>query len=113
MPDHDRLSSLILAHWERYHPRMLRQLQQENQLEATLQETAEQFSSLLYELMSVRKMQHHQAWEVAVNQFLKPEESFSTSPKEPPETSASPMPSGSEWVDRTKKRKATSKPSGS
>jgi hypothetical protein len=89
MEDHDRLSSLILAHWSRYHPKMLRQLRQENRLEHTLAETAERFTDILYDLTVVRKMEHHQAWEIAINEILLPEES-SLSPSQsqnPPATS--------------------------
>jgi hypothetical protein len=75
----DRISGLILAHWSRYHPKMLLQLQQENRLERELEETAERFSSLLFELISVKKMEYHQAWEIAINEMLLPEESSSTS----------------------------------
>ena len=78
MPDLDRLSSLILAHWTRYHPKMLAQLQRENLLQQTLEETAERFADLLYDLVSVRKMEHHQAWELAISEILLPEESPST-----------------------------------
>jgi len=75
MSDHDRLSSLILAHWSRRHPSMLAQLRQHNRLEQTLEETAERFADLLYDLVSVKKMEHHQAWEIAIREFLLPEES--------------------------------------
>jgi len=78
MPDNDRLSSLILEHWERYHPRMLARLRQENRLEQTLEETARQFADLMYDLVSVKKIEYHQAWELATEQFLLPEESSST-----------------------------------
>ena len=78
MEGHDRLSSLILEHWSRYHPKMLAELKAQNRLEQTLEETAEQFGSLLYELISVKKMEYNQAWELAVSQFLTPEESNST-----------------------------------
>jgi hypothetical protein len=75
MPDRDRLSSLILDHWSRYHPSMLARLHQENQLDETLQETAERFADLLYDLTSVRKMEYHQALELAIQEILLPEES--------------------------------------
>jgi len=78
MEGHDRLSSLILEHWSRYHPKMLAELRQQNRLQQTLEETAENFGSLLYELISVKKMEYHQAWEIAVEQFLLPEEPNST-----------------------------------
>lgn len=74
MPDRDRLSSLILAHWSRYRPSMLEQLRRDNLLESAVQERAEQMADLIYELVSVRKMEYHQAWELAVNQFLPSEE---------------------------------------
>jgi hypothetical protein len=75
MPDHDRLSSLILEHWSRYHPKMLFQLQHENRLQQALEETAQRFTDILYDLVSVRKMEYHQAWEMAINEILLPEES--------------------------------------
>jgi hypothetical protein len=91
----DRLSKLILVHWQLYHPKMLLRLQQENRLKQALEETAEQFSDLLYDLIS-RGMEYHQAWELAIDQMLLPEESTSTSSprKDPPATSASRAPTG-------------------
>ena len=88
MPDHDRLSNLVLTHWSLYHPSRLARLKQENRLEAELEQTAQQFADLMYELVSVRKMEYNQAWELAIDQFLLPEESSSTSPTtSPPATS--------------------------
>jgi hypothetical protein len=114
MPDHDRLCSLILEHWSRYHPSMLAQLKQQNRLQEELEEAAEQFADLLFELVSVRKMEYHQAWELAVNQFLLPEEpSLMSQRHNPPETSASPTPTASGWAALMKRPKGTSKPSGS
>jgi hypothetical protein len=85
MADHDRLASLILDHWIRYHPSMLARLRQENRLQEALEETAEHFTDLLYDLVSVKKMEYHQAWELATREILLPEESSSTStPKSGP-----------------------------
>jgi hypothetical protein len=106
MNTHDRLTSLILKHWSRYHPSMLAELQQQNRLQQELEQTAEAFADLMYELVAVKKMEYHQAWELAVEEFLLPEESSSTSPSVPAATSASPTPTASEWVARMKKRKA-------
>jgi hypothetical protein len=75
MPDHDRLASLILEHWSRHQPKMLAELQQQNRLRQTLEETAERFSHLLYDLVSVKKLEYHQAWEIAIREILLPEES--------------------------------------
>ena len=92
---------------------MLVQLKRENRLEKVLEETAEQFTDLLYQLVSVEKMEYHQAWEIAVDQFLLPEESSSKSRSSPPAISESQMTTGSGWAARMKKRGRTSKPSGS
>jgi hypothetical protein len=75
MEDHDRLSSLILEHWSRYHPKMLAELRRQDRLTQTLEETAERFTDILYELVSVKKMEYTQAWEIAVQEILLPEES--------------------------------------
>jgi hypothetical protein len=75
MEDHDALSSLILEHWSRYQPKMLAELRSQNRLQQTLEETAEQFTDLLYELVSVKKMEYVQAWDIAIREILLPEES--------------------------------------
>jgi hypothetical protein len=89
MPDHDLLSNLVLAHWSRHHPLKIERLRQEKLLEQALHEITEQMSDRLYDLVSVHKMQHHQAWELVIQEFLSPEESSSTlSPNQsPPATS--------------------------
>jgi hypothetical protein len=78
MAEHDRLSSLILEHWSRYHPSMLEELRSQNRLQQELEATAERFTDLMYDLVSVRKMEYHRAWELAIQEFLLPEESSST-----------------------------------
>ena len=86
MRNHDRLSSLILEHWSRYHPSMLAQFQREERLEKELEKTAQQFADHLCDLISVHKMAYHQAWELTVDRFLLPEPSKSKTPH-PPATS--------------------------
>lgn len=81
MNSYDRISSIILTHWQNHHPKKVEQFQKENRLEAELEATVEQFSDLMYELTVVKKMGYQEAWEIAVNQFLLPEEeSSSTTP---------------------------------
>ena len=75
MADHDRLSSLILEHWSLYHPKMLAELRRQNQRQQTLEETAERFTDILYELVSVKKLEHNRAWELAIQEILLAEES--------------------------------------
>jgi hypothetical protein len=57
---------------------MLAELRQQDRLQQTLEETAERFSSLLYDLVSVKKLEYHQAWEIAIREILLPEESPSS-----------------------------------
>jgi hypothetical protein len=83
MAEHDRLSSLVLAHWSRCQPKMLAQLRRDGRLETALHETTERMTDFLYELVSVKKMEHHQAWEMMLNEFLLPEESSSTASLSP------------------------------
>jgi hypothetical protein len=75
MDDHDGLSNLILVHWQTFSPRLYSQLQQSGRLQEALRETSQQMADLLYDLISVRKLEHHQAWEMATDQFLTTEES--------------------------------------
>ena len=108
MPEQDRLYSLISDHFHRYQPSMVEQLRQQNRLDQVLEETAEQFSNFLFEMVSVKKMEYNRAWELAIQAFLLPEESSSTSQKtNPPATSASATLTRSEWAARMKKRKQT------
>jgi hypothetical protein len=79
MNNHDKISSIILAHWQNYHPKMLAQFRQEGRLKAELEATAQQFSDLVYELTAVKKMDYRAAWEMAIAQFLLPEEEESSS----------------------------------
>ncbi len=74
MNNRDSLSNLILTHWQQYHPRMLAELQRENRLETELAQTVKDFDDLLYDLVVVKKMQYQSAWEIAIDQFLLPEE---------------------------------------
>ncbi len=60
MRDHDRLSNLVLNHWCLYSPSMLEELRQQNRLDESLEETAQQFADLMYELVSVKKLEYRQ-----------------------------------------------------
>jgi hypothetical protein len=69
---------------------MVAQLERENQLTQSVQEAESRAMDLLYELLNVRKMQYQDAWELAMQECLLPEEPSSpmTSPSRPPATSA-------------------------
>ncbi|MGB8412326.1 MAG: hypothetical protein WCE23_05820 [Candidatus Binatus sp.] len=63
MHDSNRLGQMSLKHWQTHHPKMLAELRSNHQLEPTLHETQERAGDLLYELISVRKMDYQAAWE--------------------------------------------------
>ncbi len=69
-----QLRNLLLTHWQTYHPTMYQELVQENKLEAHLHAIAEQWCDLMYDLVTVKGMDYAAAREIAVNQFLLPEE---------------------------------------
>ncbi len=79
MPERNRLSNLILAHWRSYRPSMVAELESQNRLEEMLSAAEERASDLLYEMISVHKMDHREAWEEAMREVLMTEEPSSTS----------------------------------
>ena len=72
------IRNLIFGHWQKYQPTMFARFQRENRLEAELEATVQQFNDLMYELVVVKKMDYSAAWEIAIDQFLLPEEEESS-----------------------------------
>jgi hypothetical protein len=72
MHDSNYLGQMILKHWQTHHPKMLADLQSNHQLEQTLHETEERAGDLLYELISVQKMDYHAAWETVTREWAFP-----------------------------------------
>jgi hypothetical protein len=98
MHDSNYLGQMILKHWQTHHPKMLADLQSNHQLEQTLHETEERAGDLLYELISVQKMDYQAAWETVTrvwtfppNEDRPPQRSFAAlrpkKKKPPPATS--------------------------
>ena len=84
---------LFLTHWQTYHPTMYQEMVQAGTLEAMLDSAALQLDDLLYTLVVEQQMDYSAAWEIAINQFLLPEEeavstSQNQSHTDQPETSA-------------------------
>jgi hypothetical protein len=69
MPENTRLRQMILRHWQAHRPRMLEELRSRNQLENTLTAAEERTADLLYELVSVRKLEYQTAWEMATREW--------------------------------------------
>ena len=60
---------MILSHWHTHRPEMVAELRSRNLLEKALQETEERTAGLLYELVSVQKMEYQAAWEIATREW--------------------------------------------
>ena len=90
MEDRNRLGQMILNHWLEHRPQMVEELRQNHQLEQAVHETQERTGDLLYELVSVQKMEYQAAWEIATREwgFLPTEDH----PPQPSSTTSSPSP---------------------
>lgn len=64
-----RLGQMILRHWQEHRPRVVEELRAHNQLENTLKAAEERTADLLYELLSVRKLEYQTAWEMASQEW--------------------------------------------
>jgi hypothetical protein len=91
MYERNRLGQMILEHWQKHRPEMVAELRRTNQLDRTVYEAQEATGDLLYELVSVQKMDYQAAWEMATREWAfiptgdRPPLSNPTSPpKKPP-----------------------------
>ena len=67
------LGEKILKHWREHCPQMVRDLEQQNRLDQSLFETQERTGDLMYELVSVRKMDYQAAWELTREEWALPQ----------------------------------------
>jgi hypothetical protein len=67
------LGEKILRHWREHCPQMVRDLERENRLDQAVLEAQETTGDLLYELVSVKKMNYPAAWELAMQEWALPE----------------------------------------
>jgi hypothetical protein len=67
------LGEAILRHWREHCPQMVRDLEQGNRLEQAVLEAQTQAGDLLYELVSVKKMDYPAAWELAMQEWALPQ----------------------------------------
>src|ERR1039458_10801766 len=73
MKERTALFELILKHWRGHCPQMVRDLEKENRLDQAVFETQERTGDLLYELVSVKKMDYQAAWELAREEWALPQ----------------------------------------
>ena len=69
MYERNRLGQMILEHLQKHRPQMIEELQRTNQLDQTIYEAQETTGELLYELVSVQKMDYQAAWEIAMREW--------------------------------------------
>jgi hypothetical protein len=69
MDEKNRLQEMILSHWLVHRPQMVEELRQKNHLEQAISEAEARTSDLLYDLLSVKKMQYQDAWELATREW--------------------------------------------
>jgi hypothetical protein len=69
MHERNRLGQMILEHWQKHRPQMVEELRRTNQLERAVYEAQEATGDLLYELVSVQKMDYQAAWEIATQEW--------------------------------------------
>jgi hypothetical protein len=72
MEEKNRLRAMILAHWRAHRPQLVEELRQSHQLEEAISEAEARTADLLYELLSVRKLDYQEAWEQATREWAFP-----------------------------------------
>src|ERR1700690_3615797 len=69
MKERTALGEAILKHWRENCPQMVGDLEKQNRLQQAVFEAQEKTGDLLYELVSVRKMDYQAAWELAMSEW--------------------------------------------
>jgi hypothetical protein len=90
MPERSRLKNLIHSHWLTHSPQMVEELTRTNRLEEALTQAEERTADLLYDLISIKKVQYQAAWELATEEWrvpvteARPQEPSSVNPTRSP-----------------------------
>ncbi len=79
MRDNSRFSHLILKHWKQHWPLMVEELERNNRLPEALEQAETLAMDRLYHLLFVEKMQYQSAWEIAMQDWLLPDETSPSS----------------------------------
>ena len=83
MMERTALGEAILKHWREHCPRMVQDLEKNNRLDQAVFEAQEKTGDLLFELISVKKMDYQPAWEIATREWAFPP-GEDLPPKSPP-----------------------------
>ncbi len=90
MKERTALGEAILRHWREHCPQMVRDLEKEDRLDQAVFETQDRTGDLLFELMAVKKMDYHAAWELAAQEWMLPGEDGQMADT-PPSMTSTPM----------------------
>ena len=81
MMERTALGEAILKHWRQNCPQMVSDLEKQNLLEQAVFAAQERSGDLLYELVSVQKMDYQAAWETVASEWeLPPSADLPTTP---------------------------------
>lgn len=81
MTEQTGLGQAIEKHWREHRPRMVKELVKKKLLNQAVLEAQELTGNLLYELVSVKRMDYHAAWELVMREWaLLPEKRAATKP---------------------------------
>ena len=67
------LGEAILKHWREHRPQMVRDLELKGRLDQAVFAAQETTGDLLYEMVSVKKMNYPAAWELATQEWALPQ----------------------------------------
>src|SRR5947209_15591048 len=90
MTERTALGEAILQHWRENCPAMVRDLEKADRLDQAVFEAQEKTGDLLFELVSVKKMDYQAAWELAMQEWALPQPEDPTAPENRPSTAPSP-----------------------
>jgi len=99
------LGEAILKHWREHCPRMVNDLTKQGRLDQAVLEAQETTGDLLFELVSVKKMDYQAAWELAMQEWALPQPEDPMAPENRPSSAPSPSRRSSR---KRRRRRATS-----
>jgi hypothetical protein len=80
MIERTQLGEKILNHWRENRPQMVKDLERENRLQEAVIEAQELTGDLLYELVSVQRLDYQAAWELALSEWALPSDKIRRKP---------------------------------
>ena len=86
MTERTALGEAILKHWREHCPQMVRDLEKTDRLDQAVFAAQEKAGDLLYELVSVKKMEYQSAWEMAAQEWALPQSENKAEDRPPPKS---------------------------